>query len=66
MTNEIAEEEGQSRTQADLIAYAKEQGINAVQLGTILKGGGITKFDAKHWEEMVHLIDETLPQNGNR
>jgi hypothetical protein len=58
----IAEQEIENETphtQKELIEYAKTKGIEAKDLGALLKAGGINGFDPKRWTDMKTLIDQT-------
>jgi hypothetical protein len=64
VADEIAEQELDAEaphTQKELIEYAKTKGIEAKDLGALLKAAGFNGFDPKHWLDMKTLIDQVLP-----
>jgi hypothetical protein len=54
---EVAKEFIAPRTQADLISYAKEKGMEPKNIGPALKAGGISEFNAARWDDMVGAIN---------
>jgi hypothetical protein len=44
-------------TSAGLIAYGKEKGCTAKDVGAALKAVSITAFDADKWSSMIAAID---------